>query len=148
MTSRLSSCVLFNDLPDLACRLEKGDGIFFCWRDVANCRMEDVIRVVTTRNCDTQRMIVPSALPRSAKAMGILRKRSDHEPVAIRANDFLEMHRLPACTAPHGCGSDLYDHRSRRPRRLRERRTRDQRKRPGYGVRRNPARRQFTFSLQ
>jgi len=34
------------------------------------------------------------------------------------------------------------------PGRLRERRTRDQRKRPGYGVRRNTARRQFTFSLQ
>ena len=46
MTSRLSSCVLFNDLPDLPCRLEKGDGIFFCWRDVANGRMEDLIRVI------------------------------------------------------------------------------------------------------
>jgi hypothetical protein len=46
MTSRLSSCVLFNELPYLSCRLEKGDEIFFCWRDVANRRMEDVIRVI------------------------------------------------------------------------------------------------------
>src|SRR6516225_4064440 len=46
MTSRLSSCVLFNHLPHLPCRLEKGDGILFCWRDVPNRRMEDVIRVI------------------------------------------------------------------------------------------------------